>query len=83
MRPPAMRLLQLVLHRTDRHLGKDDKSDGTKNRVGLVVTRVQPPPPENPRRRKPGQPRTNALGETVRKSSVGAWLFVTQETAEH
>lgn len=57
--------LKLVLTRTDRHAGRDDKSDGTKNRVGLTVTRVQPPPPDNPKRRRPGQVRTNALGEPL------------------
>ena len=65
--PPSKRKveLKLVLHRTDRKVGRDDKSDGTKNKVGMVLTRVQPPPPDNPRRRKPGQARTNALGEAL------------------
>lgn len=57
--------LKLVLTRTDRNAGRDDKSDGTKNRVGVVVTRVMPAPVDNPRRKRPGQPRTNAMGEVL------------------
>lgn len=32
--------LKVVLRRIDRNAGKDDRSDGVKNRIGVAVTRV-------------------------------------------
>jgi len=39
-RPGSRTTLKIVLRRNDRGLGRDDLPDGTKNRVGLVLTRA-------------------------------------------
>lgn len=50
--PSSTVIVKVVLQRTDRGAARDDKLEGPKNKVGLVVTRATPPPPAANTRRK-------------------------------
>lgn len=75
--------LKVTLQRTDKGV----RDDARPNNVGLTVTRVPPKKADNPRRRKLGQVRTNALGEplptkesTLRKSTTAAAMAASLES---
>ena len=57
--------LQIVLVRTDRNVGRDDKSDGAKNRVGIVVTRAPVAKPAGHARKSASKRQTDAFGAPV------------------
>ena len=58
--------VKVVCTRTDHTGMKKGKREGSRNYVGLSVTKVAMPMPDNPKRKKLGAKKVNALGEAVR-----------------